>query len=112
MPLSGLLVISLISVATTIDYSYLSSNNAIAALTEYAYLDKALGETGDHYIHYYSSIFSNLSRGLPINEVIPNSDTLTSQVGNDIENPNPIDQRPQIQQPQETHPSNLVNNNP
>jgi hypothetical protein len=92
---SRLLVLSL-ALTSIADYYYLSSNNGANALTEeMAFMNGQVEEDGVH-LSYYSSIFSNLSRGLPINEGITNIESPNEQEG---DNSNPTnDQGPQLQQ--------------
>jgi hypothetical protein len=73
--ISGLLVIGL-ALAFIVNSYYSPSNNRISALTEEAAFtnDQAVVE-GDHF-SYYSSIFSNLTRGLPIDEGISGAESL------------------------------------
>jgi len=84
-----------------VDYYYLSSSNRISALTEeMAFINGQVEEDGVH-LSYYSSIFSNLSRGLPIDEGISNAVSPNGQQedGGDNSNPSAADQG--LQQEQE-----------
>ena len=94
---SGILVLSL-ALTSIVDYYYLSSSNRISALTEEtAFINGQVEEDGVH-LSYYSSIFSNLSRGLPIDEGISNTISPNGQDGGDNSNPT-ADQ--ELQQKQE-----------
>jgi hypothetical protein len=97
---SGILVLSL-ALTSIVDYYYLSSSNRISALTEEtAFINGQVEEDGVH-LSYYSSIFSNLSRGLPIDEGISNTVSPNGQQedGGDNSNPTAADQG--LQQEQE-----------
>jgi len=97
---SGILVLSL-ALTSIVDYYYLSSSNRISALTEeMAFINGQVEEDGVH-LSYYSSIFSNLSRGLPIDEGISNAVSPNGQQedGGDNSNPSAADQG--LQQEQE-----------
>jgi hypothetical protein len=97
---SGILVLSL-ALTSIVDYYYLSSSNRISALTEEtAFISGQVEEDGVH-LSYYSSIFSNLSRGLPIDEGISNTVSPNGQQedGGDNSNPTAADQG--LQQEQE-----------
>lgn len=97
---SGILVLSL-ALTSIVDYYYLSSSNRISALTEEtAFMNGQVEEDGVH-LSYYSSIFSNLSRGLPIDEGISNTVSPNGQQedGGDNSNPSAADQG--LQQEQE-----------
>jgi hypothetical protein len=110
-PISGLLVISLASVFV-LDHYLLWSENEINAFLEAAYVKDQLGENSvDVYLSYYSSIFSNLSRGLPIDEGVSISEPVNGQEGipGAVENLNPADQVLQQEQTQESLPS--ISNN-
>jgi hypothetical protein len=92
---SRLLVLSL-ALTSIVDYYYLSSNNGVNALTKEAALMKDQVEEDGVHLFYYSSIFSNLSRGLPIDEGITSIESPNEQEG---DNSNPTnDQGPQHQQ--------------
>ena len=98
---SGILVLSLALTSIVDYYYYLSSSNRISALTEEtAFINGQVEEDGVH-LSYYSSIFSNLSRGLPINEGISNTVSPNGQQedGGDNSNPTAADQG--LQQEQE-----------
>jgi hypothetical protein len=107
---SGLLVIGLASISI-LDYYHLSSNKGIGALPEAAYIKDRVGEEGEGHFSYYSSIFSNLSRGLPIDEGISSTEPLIGQQADEENNFNPIDQEPQQGQGQAPQAS-ISNNNP
>jgi hypothetical protein len=96
---SGILVLSL-ALTSIVDYYYLSSSNRISALTEEtAFINGQVEEDGVH-LSYYSSIFSNLSRGLPIDEGISNTVSPNGQQEDGGDNSNPTaDQK--LQQKQE-----------
>jgi hypothetical protein len=97
---SGILVLSL-ALTSIVDYYYLSSSNRISALTEEtSFINGQVEEDGVH-LSYYSSIFSNLSRGLPIDEGISNTVSPNGQQedGGDNSNPTAADQG--LQQEQE-----------
>ena len=97
---SGILVLSL-ALTSIVDYYYLSSSNRISALTEEtAFINGQVEDDGVH-LSYYSSIFSNLSRGLPIDEGISNTVSPNGQQedGGDNSNPTAADQG--LQQEQE-----------
>ncbi|MGC1132529.1 MAG: hypothetical protein WA941_06885 [Nitrososphaeraceae archaeon] len=96
---SGILVLSL-ALTSIVDYYYLSSSNRISALTEEMAFINGQVEDGVH-LSYYSSIFSNLSRGLPIDEGISNAVSPNGQQedGGDNSNPSAADQG--LQQEQE-----------
>ena len=65
-------------------YYYLSSNNRASALTEeVAFINEHL-EIDTTQLSYYGSIFSNLSRGLPIDEIDSSSSEPT--IGQEEEN--------------------------
>jgi hypothetical protein len=98
---SGILVLSLALTSIVDYYYYLSSSNRISALTEEtAFINGQVEEDGVH-LSYYSSIFSNLSRGLPIDEGISNTVSPNGQQedGGDNSNPTAADQG--LQQEQE-----------
>jgi hypothetical protein len=62
-----LFILSLV-ITSIMSYYYLSSNNWASALTEeVAFINEHL-EIDTTQLSYYGSIFSNLSRGLPIDE--------------------------------------------
>ena len=98
---SGILVLSL-ALTSIVDYYYLSSSNRISALTEEtAFMNGQVEEDGDH-LSYYSSIFSNLSRGLPIDEGISNTVSPNGQLEDGGDNSNPTTAADQgLQQEQE-----------
>jgi hypothetical protein len=111
---SVLLVIGLASISI-LDYYYISSNKGIGALPEAAYIKDRVGEEGAGHFSYYSSIFSNLSRGLPIDNGISSTEPLNGQQADEVDNINPIDQGPQPQQEQEQvqePQASISNNNP
>jgi hypothetical protein len=96
---SGILVLSL-ALTSVVDYYYLSSCNRISALTEEtAFINGQVEEDAVH-LSYYSSIFSNLSRGLPIDEGISNTVSPNGQQedGGDNSNPTAADQELQQQE--------------
>jgi hypothetical protein len=109
--ISGLLAVSLASVFILDHYHQLRDNN-INALTEAAYVRDQQGKNGiDVYLSYHSSIFSNLSRGLPINEGVTVSEPVNGQQGiaNAVGSSDPADQDSQQEQIQESQPS--ISNN-
>jgi len=84
-----------------VDYYYLSSSNRISALTkEMAFINGQVEEDGVH-LSYYSSIFSNLSRGLPIDEGISNTVSPNGQQEDGGDNSNPAAADQGLQQEQE-----------
>lgn len=90
----------------------LSSSNGIDTSTKEAHAKEQLDDNSVAlYLSYYSSIFSNLSRGLPISEGVSISAPVNGQEGTatGIENPNPADQGSQQEQTQESLPS--ISNN-
>ncbi|MGH9924756.1 MAG: hypothetical protein ACRD5B_05205 [Nitrososphaeraceae archaeon] len=92
------MVLSL-ALTSIMDYYYLSSNNGVNALTKEAALMKDQVEEDGVHFYYYSSIFSNLSRGLPIDEGITSTESPNEQEGDKGGNSNPTnDQGPQQQQ--------------
>jgi hypothetical protein len=96
---SGILVLGL-ALTSVVDYYYLSSSNRISALTEEtAFINGQVEEDAVH-LSYYSSIFSNLSRGLPIDEGISNTVSPNGQQedGGDNSNPTAADQELQQQE--------------
>jgi hypothetical protein len=107
--ISVLLVIGLAFISI-LDYYYISSNKGIGALPEAAYIKDRVG-AGEGHFSYYSSIFSNLSRGLPIDKGISSTEPLNGQQADEADNFNPIDQGPQQEQVQEPQAS-ISNNNP
>jgi len=97
---SGILVLSL-ALTSIVDYYYLSSSNRISALTEeMAFINGQVEEDGVH-LSYYSSIFSNLSRGLPIDEGISNTVSPNGQQEDGGDNSNPAAADQGLQQEQE-----------
>jgi hypothetical protein len=72
---SSLLVVSL-ALTSIVVYYYLSSNNGISALSVEAAIITDQVEKDETPVSYYSSIFSNLSRGLPINEGVSDTESL------------------------------------
>jgi len=97
---SGILVLSL-ALTSIVDYYYLSSSNRISALTEEtAFINGQVEEDGVH-LSYYSSIFSNLSRGLPIDEGISNTVSPNGQQEDGGDNSNPAAADQGLQQEQE-----------
>lgn len=97
---SGILVLSL-ALTSIVDYYYLSSSNRISALTEeMAFINGQVEEDGVH-LSYYSSIFSNLSRGLPIDEGISNAVSPNGQQEDGGDNSNPAAADQGLQQEQE-----------
>jgi hypothetical protein len=97
---SGILVLSL-ALTSIVDYYYLSSSNRISALTEEtAFINGQVEEDGVH-LSYYSSIFSNLSRGLPIDEGISNIVSPNGQQEDGGDNSNPAAADQGLQQEQE-----------
>lgn len=110
-PISGLLVASLAFVFV-LDHYHSWSEDEINAFTEAAYIKDQLGENSvDVYLSYYSSIFSNLSRGLPISDGVSISEPVNEQegIGGVVENSNPGDQDSQQERIQESQPSNSSN---
>jgi hypothetical protein len=104
---SGILVLSL-ALTSIVDYYYLSSSNRISALTEEtAFINGQVEEDGVH-LSYYSSIFSNLSSGLPIDEGISNTVSPNGQQedGGDNSNPTAADQGLQQEQELQVDASN------
>lgn len=96
---SGILVLNL-ALISVMDYYYLSSSNRISALTEEtAFINGQVEEDGVH-LSYYSSIFSNLSRGLPIDEGISNTISPNGQQEDGGDNSNPTADQ-ELQQKQE-----------
>lgn len=91
---SGLIAIGLAS-TFFIDYYSLSGNNEINALTveEAAFINNQAEEVD---LSYYGSIFSNLSRGLPIDDGISNTESPNGEDEGD--NSNPAIQEPQQEQ--------------
>lgn len=86
------LVIVSLSLTLIIGYHFLSINNGISALTDAAHINDQTKE-GVH-LSYYSSIFSNLSRGLPIDEGVSNAESSSGQIEDEGDNSNPTDQAP------------------
>ena len=77
--ISGLLVVSLASVFI-LDHFHQCRDSNVNAFTEVAYVRDQHGDNSiDDYLSYYSSIFSNLSRGLPINGGVSISEPATGQ---------------------------------
>ena len=108
--ISGLLLVGLTTVSILGCY-YLPNNNGIDALTESAQLNGQIGENdGSGYSSYYSSISSNLSRGLPIDEGVP-TEPLNGQQEDVDDNFNPTDQGSQQEQEQVSQLS-VSNTNP
>ena len=104
---SGILVLSL-ALTSIVNYYYLSSSNRVSALTEEtSFINGQVEEDGVH-LSYYSSIFSNLSRGLPIDEGISNTVSPNGQqeVGGDNSNPTAADQGLQREQELQIDTSN------
>ena len=98
---SGILVLSLALTSIVDYYYYLSSSNRISALTEEtAFINGQVEEDGVH-LSYYSSIFSNLSRGLPIDEGISNTVSPNGQQEDGGDNSNPAAADQGLQQEQE-----------
>jgi hypothetical protein len=97
---SGILVLSL-ALTSIVDYYYLSSSNRISALTEEtAFINGQVEDDGVH-LSYYSSIFSNLSRGLPIDEGISNTVSPNGQQEDRGDNSNPTAADQGLQREQE-----------
>lgn len=89
-----------LALTSIVDYYYLSSSNRISALTEEtAFINGQVEEDGVH-LSYYSSIFSNLSRGLPIDEGISNTVSPNGQQEDGGDNSNPTADQ-ELQQKQE-----------
>jgi len=98
---SGILILSLALTSIVDYYYYLSSSNRISALTEEtAFINGQVEEDGVH-LSYYSSIFSNLSRGLPIDEGISNTVSPNGQQEDGGDNSNPAAADQGLQQEQE-----------
>jgi hypothetical protein len=74
----GLFILSLV-LTCVVSYYYLSSNNRANALTEEAAFINEHLEIDATQLSYYGSIFSNLSRGLPIDEGVSSSEPTTGQ---------------------------------
>jgi len=91
-----------LALTSIVDYYYLSSSNRISALTEEtAFINGQVEKDGVH-LSYYSSIFSNLSRGLPIDEGISNTVSPNGQLEDGGDNSNPTTAADQgLQQEQE-----------
>ena len=73
-----LFILSLI-ITCIVSYYYLSSNNWASALTEEAAFTNEHLEIDTTQLSYYGSIFSNLSRGLPIDERDSSSNEPTNE---------------------------------
>jgi hypothetical protein len=73
-----LFILSLVIICIVSCY-YLSSNNWASALTEEAAFTNEDLEIDTTQLSYYGSIFSNLSRGLPIDEIVPSSEPANGQ---------------------------------
>ncbi|MGA7370217.1 MAG: hypothetical protein WBX01_13905 [Nitrososphaeraceae archaeon] len=102
--MSGLLVVFLAFVFILGHYHELRDNN-INAFTEAAYVsDQQSENSNDFYLSYYSSIFSNLSRGLPINEGVSITEPVPGQEGvaGAVGSSDPADQNSQQEQIQES----------
>jgi hypothetical protein len=80
------LFILILVLTSIVSYYYLSSNNWARALTE-AFINEDL-EIDTTQLSYYGSIFSNLSRGLPIDEIVPSSEPTNGQEEEDIQQVN------------------------
>jgi hypothetical protein len=98
---SGILVLSLALTSIVDYYYYLSSSNRISALTEETAFINGQVEEGGVHLSYYSSIFSNLSRGLPIDEGISNTVSPNGQQEDGGDNSNPAAADQGLQQEQE-----------
>lgn len=67
-------------VMTTIMFScFVSSNNWISASSEESTPVSGQTNEGENSLTYYSSIFSNMSRGLPIDKSDSSSESLNGQ---------------------------------
>jgi hypothetical protein len=107
----GLLVVILASVFILGHYHEFSDNN-VNAFTDTSYVrDQQSKNSIDVYLSYYGSIFSNLSRGLPINEGVSITQPVTGQEGaaGAVGSSDPADQNSQQEQIQESQPT--VSNN-
>jgi hypothetical protein len=75
----GLFILSLF-LTSIVSYYYLSGNNRAGALTEDAAFIHEHLEIDTTQLSYYGSIFSNLSRGLSIDEIVsPSSEPTNGQ---------------------------------
>jgi hypothetical protein len=83
----GLFILILV-LTSIVSYYYLSSNNWARALTEEAAFTNEDLEIDTTQLSYYGSIFSNLSRGLPIDEIVPGSEPTNGQEEEDIQQVN------------------------
>jgi hypothetical protein len=83
----GLFILSLV-ITSIMSYYYLSSNTWARALTEEAAFTNEHLEIDTTQLSYYGSIFSNLSRGLPIDEIVPSSEPTNGQEEEDIQQVN------------------------
>ena len=108
-PITGLVAVSLASVFI-LDYYHEFSDNNVNAFTESTYIRDQLSENSID-LSYYGSIFSNLSRGLPINEGVSISEPVIGQEGvaDSVGSSDPPDQNSQQEQIQESEHS--VSNN-
>ncbi|HZD36980.1 MAG TPA: hypothetical protein VE130_17380, partial [Nitrososphaeraceae archaeon] len=101
-PITGLVAVSLASVFI-LDYYHEFSDNNVNAFTESTYIRDQLSENSID-LSYYGSIFSNLSRGLPINEGVSISEPVIGQEGvaDSVGSSDPPDQNSQQEQIQES----------
>lgn len=90
----GFLVLSL-ALTSIMSYYYLSSNDdGTSALTEEAAIINKHMEKDTNHLSYYGSIFSNLSRGLPIDEGDSSTETPNRQEEDQEINANSTTQEP------------------
>jgi hypothetical protein len=66
-------------------FCFVSNNNWIGASSKESALTSDQVEKGENSLTYFSSIFSNLSRGLPIDERESSSEPSNEQQGEDQE---------------------------
>jgi hypothetical protein len=92
----GLFILSLV-LTSTISYYYLSGNSWASALTEDAAFINEHLEIDTTQLSYYGSIFSNLSRGLPIDEIGSSSSEPTN--GQEEEDNQQVNANSTVQQP-------------
>jgi hypothetical protein len=97
--LSVLLMISLVFICVLGCYC-LSSIGVFVKASAYFFVGPE--QERGHFSYYSSnSIFSNLSRGLPIDAGLPSTETLNGQEENEGKNFNPTDREPNQEQEQQ-----------
>lgn len=81
---TGGFFVLILALTSIVSYYYLFSDGASALTEEASFINEYIGKDTTH-LSYYGSIFSNLSRGLPIVEGIPSTEPPSGEEEDDLQ---------------------------